>query len=302
MRAAVTLAVLTMVLAVGCLDDGSSEPEMIAVTVTQEAPASVAEPTPTWQQWLGEQVQKGKCGNPNNILMYRNVRKEPPYGADFFCRAPTPVPNVVATQVAATVAAIPTPTRQPRVTPRPTLAPVSTPTPAWQQTATPYPTPTFDEWLGREISTLRCEDYPGSRPTWENAKRSWPYKADLWCTNPKSTTQPTPTPKTIPPKVTPWTPPATPTIQEMAKWDLKTNYAWDRCWKAGGKFEIGNIRQSPDGSWRWQYRCNPPPEPEQRRQTEGIPLEDLLKCGFGIAGLFAGEWLSAITCLELLDN
>ena len=177
MRAAVTLAVLTMVLAVGCLDDRAPEPEPITVTVTQEAPASIAEPTPTWQQWLGQQVLRGKCGNPNNILIYQNVRKEPPYSADFFCQrtdsaapasvaAPGPVPSADAIQESTSESSwvqrpaprptatrpwwsTPTPHRAAarwpteRPTPRPTLTrhPTATtrPTVARYPTATPAP-------------------------------------------------------------------------------------------------------------------------------------------------------------------
>ena len=156
------LVVLAGLLTAGCLGDG--EPEEVVVAVTQEAPANAAGSTPTWQQWLGEQVSKGKCGDQNNILMYQNVRKEPPYSADFFCRAQTPIPNVVATQVAATVAAIPTTTKRPAATPwptptppRPTLAPVSTPTATWQQTATPIPQPP-PEYLLTELNSIMAAD------------------------------------------------------------------------------------------------------------------------------------------------
>ena len=140
MRVALVLAVLAGLLTTGCLGGGA--PKAAVVTVTRETPANAAEPTPTWQQWLGEQLAKGECGDPNNILMYQNVRREPPYSADFFCWTAS-TPNVVATQVAA----IPTPTRRPDATPRSTgqptatLAQVSTPTPTWRQTAIPFPTP-----------------------------------------------------------------------------------------------------------------------------------------------------------------
>ena len=313
MRAALMLAVLAGLLTAGCLGNKAPEPEIVVVTVTQEVPPNAAGPTPTWKQWLGEQVAKGECGNPSNTLMYQNVSREPPYSADFFCRASTRVPNIVATQVAATVAAIPTPTRQPRATPRPTLAPVSTPTPAWQQTATPYPTPTFNEWLGWKTSTLKCED-PRDELALETAQWTWPYEASFSCMSPTPIPQPTSTPR---PTSTPWptsapwtaptrqpppTPMATPTMQQMAEWGPETRHAWDQCWRARGEFEIGNIRQGPDGNWTWQYRCNPPLEPEQRRQTEGVPPEDLIACGFGIAGLLAGDWISVLGCLGLLDN
>ena len=217
MRAAVVLTFLVMALTGGCLGNGAPDPGAAVVTVTQEVPPNAAGPTQTWQQWLGEQVAKGECGNSSNTLMYQNVSKEPPYSADFFCRAPTQVPNVVATQVAATVAAIPTPTRKPRATPRPTLAPVSTPTPAWQQTATPYPTPTFNEWLGWKTSTLKCED-PRDELALETAQWTWPYEASFSCMSPtplpkttrKPTERPQPTATPRPRPTTAWHPTTTP--------------------------------------------------------------------------------------------
>ena len=112
-------------------------------------------------------------------MTYYNERRSPPYHADFVCESPTPTPDAAATQVAATVTATHTPTKQlttiahsrrstttlhpdrqlaatltptrpPHATPRPTLAPVSTPTPwptvpqtkptpAWRPTPTPTP-------------------------------------------------------------------------------------------------------------------------------------------------------------------
>ena len=202
------LAVLAGLLTAGCLGGGEPEPKAVVVTVTQEPHASVAGPTPTWQQWLGEQVAKGECGDPSNILMYQNVSREPPYSADFFCWTTGSTPNAVARQVAATVAAIPTPTRQPTVTPhptrqpqatlRPTLAPVSTPTPTWQQTATPFPTPKFHEWLSEEMSVLQCDD-PRDQLKWGNGRRTWPYNADFWCVSPtpqpRATARPTAAPR-----------------------------------------------------------------------------------------------------------
>ena len=280
------LTLLAGLLTVSCLGGKAPEPEAIAVTVTQEAPASVAEPTPTWQQWLGDKVAKGKCGNPNNILMYRNVRKEPPYSADFFCQAPTPVPNVVATQVAATVTTIPTPTRQPRVTPRPTLAPVSTPTPAWQQTATPYPTPTFNEWLGREISTLKC-DYPRDELVWEVARRTWPYKANFSCVSPtprpRATTRPTASPRptaTLMPRPTA-TPrqPEIPTTEQIIAWDPSTAAAKRECDQVNGEFQISNIRR--EGTrWAWNYNCaqgymTQAPQPQENTDI----VKELIRCG-----------------------
>ena len=142
MRAASMLAILAIAMTAGCLDDRAPEPEVIVVTVTQEAPARMAEPIPTWQQWLGEQVAKDRCGDPSNSLMYRNEDRNPPYSADFYCRRPTGTPDAAGTQVEATVTAASPPTRPPRAT----LAPVSTPTPTWRQTATPFPTPSFEEW------------------------------------------------------------------------------------------------------------------------------------------------------------
>ena len=175
------------------------------------------------------------------------------------------------------------------------------------------PTRTFNEWLGWKTSTLQCED-PRDELVLETAQWTWPYEASFSCMSPTPIPQPTSTPRptstpwptsapwTAPTRQLPWTPPATPTMQQMAEWGPETRYAWDQCWRARGEFEIGNIRQGPDGNWTWQYRCNPPPEPEQRRRTEGIPLDDLIACGAGIAGLFVGEWISIIGCLGLLDN
>lgn len=178
-KALALIAFVLSLTAIACR--GQVEVLEVPVTVTplpaatQETPADTANPTatPTWQEWLGQQIATGSCPNPNGVISYRNERRSPPYHADFYCRAPTPTPDAVATQVAATVAAIPTPTRRPMANPRPTRRP----------TATPRPTPTFNEWLNREISTLQCDD-PRDELTWENAKRKWPYKADFWCMSP----------------------------------------------------------------------------------------------------------------------
>ena len=81
---------------------------------------------------------------------------------------------------------------------------------------------------------------------------------------------------------------------------MNTNYAWDRCWRNGGEFEIYDIRQRADGGWSWTHRCNPPHEEELRRLTEGLSEQDLLKCGLGIAAAAStGDWLSIIACLDL---
>ena len=133
------LTVITGLLTVGCVGNGKSE--VIAVRVTQEAPASVAEPTPTWQQWMGQQVSKGKCRNPDSVLMYRNVKREPPYRADFYCQrtdnaalasvaAPGPVPSAGAIQAS-------TSESESSWAQRPAPRPIATR--PWWSTPTPYP-------------------------------------------------------------------------------------------------------------------------------------------------------------------
>ena len=106
--------------------------EVIEVPTTVR-PLTTAIPessTPTWQEWLGQQIAAGKCPSAGSTMHFRNEHREPPYRADFYCRTPTPTPDAVATQVAATVAAIPSPrprrpttppTRQPTATPKPRL-------------------------------------------------------------------------------------------------------------------------------------------------------------------------------------
>ena len=190
-------------------------------------------PNPTWQQWLGQRIAEGRCPIPGSTIKYRNERTEPPYSTDLFCVEPTPPPDVVATQVAATVAAI-RPTDQPRAT---------------------------------------------LLPPW----------------NPQPTVRPTPTP---------WIPPPTPTMKQIADRHPETNYAWDSCWRNGGEFEIYDIRQRADGGWSWMYRCNPPPEAERRQRLEDQSDEKLLACGISATGsliLTGGlDWLSVLTCLGLL--
>ena len=129
-------ALLVCLTAVAC--GGQVEVVEVPVTVTplpadtQRALANAAGPaaTPTWQQWLEQQMSKGKCPNPAGTIRYRNPKMEPPYSADFFCVSPTPTPNPFATQAVAITATI-----------APTRAPISTPTPGWRTTATPWPTP-----------------------------------------------------------------------------------------------------------------------------------------------------------------
>ena len=192
----------------------------LTATACGTEPTEALEPTatPTWQQWLGQQIAEARCGSPDHTIEYRNENRTPPYSADFSCTAPTPT---------------------------------------WQPTATPWPT---------------------------------------------ATPRATPTPQPPPPTPTPRTAPPTPTMQQMVESDPRTRYAWDQRWGAGGEFEIDNIRQSYDGGWRWLYKCNPPAATEQRRQTAGVSLEELVACGFGIAGLFAGEWTAALACLGLLSD
>ena len=36
-------------------------------------------------------MAKDKCRDPNHIVIYRNEHRSPPYQADFFCQAPTPM-------------------------------------------------------------------------------------------------------------------------------------------------------------------------------------------------------------------
>ena len=69
-----------------------------------EAPEPTA--TPTWQQWLGQQIAGGKCSTSDHTMEYSNENRTPPYSADFTCIPPTTTPDPVAEQVEATVAAI----------------------------------------------------------------------------------------------------------------------------------------------------------------------------------------------------
>ena len=86
MRAAVVLAVLAGLLATGCLGGRSPEPEVVVVTATpsantQEIQDGTAEPTLTWNQWLGQQIADGRCDNPDHIVAYENENRTPPYSA-----------------------------------------------------------------------------------------------------------------------------------------------------------------------------------------------------------------------------
>ena len=56
------------------------------------APESTA--TPTWQQWLGQQITEGRCPSPDHTMTYSNENRTPPYRADFTCVAPTPTPDI----------------------------------------------------------------------------------------------------------------------------------------------------------------------------------------------------------------
>ena len=119
----------------------------------QETPAAKATPTstPIWQEWLGQQIATGRCPNPGQVMLYDSERRKPPYSADFYCLAPTPTPDAVATRVAATVAAIPSPTRGPTAMPRPTRRPTTTP---W----TVQSTPTMQQMVEWDPGTNHASD------------------------------------------------------------------------------------------------------------------------------------------------
>lgn len=69
------------------------------------APAPSA--TPTWQQWLGQQIAGGRCPSPDHTMAYSNEDRTPPYSADFTCVAPTPRVNLtVEAAVEATLEAV----------------------------------------------------------------------------------------------------------------------------------------------------------------------------------------------------
>ena len=201
---------LSLALTTGCLGGGWE----------QERKTTAPEPaaTPTWQEWLEEQVTKSKCENPDDTVVHFVNSRTPPYGAEFFCEGPAPRPDAAAVaNVAEITTATPIranpPTRVPysgrptfiphstpyltsrtQARPRPTLAPVSTPTPGWQQPTKPPAIPTFNDWLITEMSKHQCQD-PKDTLAWENAKRTWPYEADFWCLGPTPIPWPTPTPK-----------------------------------------------------------------------------------------------------------
>ena len=80
----------------------------LAALACGTGPTDVPEPTatPTWQQWLGQQIAGGKCSTSDHTMAYSNENRTPPYSADLTCIPPTPTPDPVAAQVAATVAAI----------------------------------------------------------------------------------------------------------------------------------------------------------------------------------------------------
>ena len=222
------------------------------------APAPTA--TPTWQQWLEMEASRTECNDPSHTMMYWQEKKNPPYSVKFFCQPPIPAP-VAKQETPATIT-------------RPTG------TPTWQQ------------WLGQRIAEGRCP-ISGSTIKYRNERTEPPYRADLFCV------EPTPTPDAVATQVaatvaaitptkrprptsTPWSPPPTPTMQQIAEWDPSTKLAWDSCWRNGGEFEIYDIRQRGDGGWSWMYRCNPPPEAERRQRLEGQSDEKLLQCGIGV--------------------
>ena len=130
-----------------------------------------ATPTPTFWQWLGVQMSISRCRHPGDKVIHRNERTTPPYSADFYCKAPTPTPDAVATQVAATIAAMPTPTPRPTATPRPTR------------------TPTYPEWILQERALYSCG--PGYTLDFETVSASPPYDAMFKCLLMR---EPTPTP------------------------------------------------------------------------------------------------------------
>ena len=248
-------------------------------------------PTPTWRQWLGDQIAISRCRYPGDTVIYRNERRTPPYHADFYCKAPTPTPDAVATRVAATIAAIPTPTPQPTATPQPT----STPWPTPQLTVTTFgpwtaltPTPTYAEWLLQEREGLYCD--PGYTLDYETISPRPPYDAMFKCY----------------PDKPPWAPPTqgpapTPTFAQAIQWSDETAAEYHECKLIDGDFEIYNFESQPGGRWSWWYRCNPPDRETQQRVFEQASDEALINCGIGVAfTLFTGDWTSLVGCLGLL--
>ena len=139
-KALALLAFAVSMTAIACL--GQVEVVEVPVTVTPLPAAALESSTPTWQEWLGQQIAAGKCPSAASTMHFRNEHRDPPYSADFYCQKPTPTPDAVATRVAATVEAISPTARRPAATPGASLIPVSAPTATPRPTATPWPTAT----------------------------------------------------------------------------------------------------------------------------------------------------------------
>ena len=103
------------------------------------------------------------------------IRAVPPTESPGLTPGPTPTPDVPDSVPAATAEAPPT------ATPMPTAIPTATPR--------PEATPTFNQWLHREMSKIECED-PRDKLTWDNAKPAQPYSADFRCVSPTPTPRP----------------------------------------------------------------------------------------------------------------
>ena len=144
-------------------------------------PSPAPTPTPTWHQWLGDQIAITRCQYPGDTMVYRNERRRPPYHADFYCKAPTPTQDAVATKVAATIAARPTATPLIRTpTERRPTAMLGPPTTARHTPTRPRPSPTL--WLPTAQPELLAgavalqEQYEGVRLL--AAVMTWKVRAD----------------------------------------------------------------------------------------------------------------------------
>lgn len=124
------LAALSVSLALGC----SSPPEPAVREVTRVVTAT-ANPTntplpatPTWEQWIKQELINNECENPKFVLTYENETTIPPYSADLVC--------VDYDSLTASIA------------PTPQLPPL--------------PTPTWNQWLRQEETRHTCPN-PGQR-------------------------------------------------------------------------------------------------------------------------------------------
>ena len=301
--------------------------------------------TPTFNQWLRQEMSALECKNPGDKLTWENAKRTQPYSADFWCVSPTPTPQPTATPtfnqwLRQEMSALECESPGDKLTWENAKRTQPYSADFWCVSPTPTPrptsTPTFSQWLQQEMSTLKCDD-PRDKLTWENARRTQPYGADFRCVSPMPTLRPTPTwqewlsqersrlscreypsstlkyrnAKTTPPYSADFycappltsTPPPTPTMSQMIQWDRNTRVYYDQCARNGGRFEITNVQSAGNGGWTWQYFCHLPASQSQQQSILGNQSEQaLLECGISIGmALFTSDWMELLRCLNLLE-